>query len=500
MTTKATAIAAPFDVLLFAVTAALAVRWSAAKSSSSGTSRTLDAATLIERLKAGSTLDATELVCAVDSNNVPTKSGALRKDVRLNNIWHRATYIIIRHDCSKEVTGNSESEADTVHVLVQKRSMLKDYCPGKLDPAPGGVVGLGEDSDENARREIQEEMGIDVSCPNSPHTIRKLFTFPYEDDRVRCWGYLFEVQYSGELDDIRCQEEEVDEVLRMSLAEIEKKVKNAPDEWMPDGLHALKLYLQHRQDRKVGRRLLHGYSSGNLEAYGLRPKPEAIFFDCDDCLYFDNWEVARHLTEKIEEWCVKHAGLPEGQAYLLYKKHGTALRGLLAEGHMEHCDEAIDQYLKDVHDLPINDLLEPDKELQQMLEDMDPSIPKYVFTASARHHAERCLQALGVHGYFEDIIDVRSVGLVTKHSDEAFHAAMKIAGVKDPEACVFLDDSIKNIEAARRIGWRSILVGRVGRDCGKPISTEHSEHEIDRIHQLPEVYPELFTSRFNKDL
>jgi len=486
MISKATA--TPFDALLFAATVALVIRWSAHAAKSS---ETVDS-TLIERLKSGATLDATELVCTVDSNNVPTKHGTLRKDVRLNNRWHRATYIIIRHGCSEE--DMTREGDDTLHILVQKRSLLKDYCPGKLDPAPGGVVSFGEDCDENAKREIQEEMGIDVSSPGSPHTLRKLFTFPYEDDRVRCWGYLYVVQYSGELGDIQCQEEEVDEVLRMSLADIEKRVEDTPDDWMPDGLHALKLYLQHRQDRKVGRRLLHGYSSGNLEAYSLRPKPEAIFFDCDDCLYFDNWKVAKHLTERIEEWCVKHARLPEGEAYRLYKKHGTALRGLLAEGHMEHCDEAIDQYLKEVHDLPIHDLLEPDKELQQMLENMDPSIPKYVFTASARHHAERCLHALGIRDFIKDIIDVRSVGLVTKHSDEAFRAAMAIAGVKDPEACVFLDDSVKNIEAARRIGWRSILVGRVGRDCGKPISTDHSENEIDRIHQLPDVQPELFVT------
>ena len=476
MSTKATA--TTLDVLLFAVTAALAVRCGKSL------------APLDERLRLGQTRDANEMVCTVDSCNVPTKPGALRKDVRLKNLYHRATYIVIRHECGEEETGGGD---DSVHILVQKRSAQKDYCPDKLDPAPGGVVGFGEECLENAKREIQEEMGIDVSSPGSPHTIRKLFTFPYEDDRVRCWGYLYEVRYNGAICDIRAQEEEVEEVLRLSLADIKKKVQDQPGDWMPDGLHALKLYLQYRHDKRVGRRLLNGYSSGNLEAYGLRPKPEAIFFDCDDCLYFDNWKVASHLTEKIEEWCVKHAGLPEGEAYRLYKKHGTALRGLLAEGHMEHCDDAIDEYLKDVHDLPINDLLEPDEELQEMLEKMDPSIPKYVFTASVRHHAERCLQALGVQNYFEDIIDVRSVGLVTKHSDEAFRAAMKIAGVKDPFACVFLDDSVKNIEAARRIGWRSILVGRVGRDCGKPISSEHSEHDIDRIHQFRLVYPELFT-------
>jgi putative hydrolase of the HAD superfamily/pyrimidine and pyridine-specific 5'-nucleotidase len=69
---------------------------------------------------------------------------------------------------------------------------------------------------------------------------------------------------------------------------------------------------------------------------------------------------------------------------------------------------------------------------------------------------------------------------------------MKIAGVEDPEACIFLDDSVRNMTAAREIGWRSVLVGRVGRDCGKPVSSDHAELEIDRIHQIASVLPELF--------
>jgi putative hydrolase of the HAD superfamily/pyrimidine and pyridine-specific 5'-nucleotidase len=198
------------------------------------------------------------------------------------------------------------------------------------------------------------------------------------------------------------------------------------------------------------------------------------------------------LTKKIDEWCVKH-GLPEGEAYQLYLRHGTALRGLLAEGHMEHCEDAIDKYLQDVHDLPIHTLLSRDEELRNMIESMDPSIPKYVFTASVSDHADRCLKALGIRDLFADIIiDVKACGLVTKHSKEAFQAAMKIANVDDPESCVFLDDSIKNIQAARDVGWRSILVGRVGRDCGTPISSDDAEHEIDRIHELPTIFPELF--------
>lgn len=131
-----------------------------------------------------------------------------------------------------------------------------------------------------------------------------------------------------------------------------------------------------------------------------------------------------------------------------------------------------------------------------MLKRIDPTVPKYVFTASVRHHAERCLKALGIRDLFEEvIIDVKVCGLATKHSREAFEKAMEIAGVSEPEACYFLDDSVRNIVAAREVGWRSVLVGRKGRDCGEVIESEDAEHEIDRIHDLPNIYPELFENR-----
>jgi len=38
--------------------------------------------------------------------------------------------------------------------------MIKDYCPGYLDPMAGGVVQFGESYEENAEREAEEEMGI----------------------------------------------------------------------------------------------------------------------------------------------------------------------------------------------------------------------------------------------------------------------------------------------------------------------------------------------------
>jgi len=125
---------------------------------------------------------------------------------------------------------------------------------------------------------------------------------------------------------------------------------------------------------------------------------------------------------------------------------------------------------------------------------LDPTIPKYIFTASVREHAERCLVALGIDDLFVDIIDCKTCGLETKHSRHAFEAAMKVAGVKSPSKCLFFDDSVKNIRTARDIGWRAVLVGRIGRDNGQVVSSEHAELEIDRIHDIPSVFPDLLLS------
>jgi FMN phosphatase YigB (HAD superfamily) len=93
-----------------------------------------------------------------------------------------------------------------------------------------------------------------------------------------------------------------------------------------------------------------------------------------------------------------------------------------------------------------------------------------------------------------DIIDCKACDLETKHSPHSFARAMAVANIKNPERCLFLDDSLANLKAARRQQWRAVLVGRVGRDCGTRLQSEHAELELDSIHDLPRVMPELFVA------
>ena len=474
------------------------------------------ASSLQEQLEQGTSLNAKERVCTVTPNNVPLSGGGHdRATMRLIKLWHRATYCVIRHvevppleedglQPSRSHHENDIQGDDEIYVLVQKRSSFKDYCPSKLDPTPGGVVGYGEECLTNITRELEEEMGITSFSPSSSGSLaaplKLLFTFPYQDDHVRVWGYFYECTFQGSLSDLQLQEEEVEAVYRMSLRELYRCMESQPSIFMPDSIHAMNLYLQYQKDLKVQRRFLKG-SSSDLEAYSIRPKIQAIFFDCDDCLYFDNWNTANRLTAKIDEWCVNH-GLSSGHAYQLYKQYGTALRGLLAEGYLEHSDEAIRKYLEDVHDIGVEHLITADPKLQTMLSKLDPSIPRFVFTASVEQHARRCLKALGVEQFFPNrVIDCLACDLETKHSAHSFQRAMDIANIITTsnqylprQACLLLDDSVTNIEAARQFGWRACLVGKVGRDCGQRITSDDAELELDTIHDMEALFPELFVS------
>ncbi|MGL5040923.1 MAG: NUDIX hydrolase YfcD, partial [Aeromonas sp.] len=126
-----------------------------------------------------------EWVDVVDAHN-KVIGVAERATVRRDNLCHRASYILVL------------DEAD--RILVQRRTLGKDFCPGMLDACAGGVVTTGEEMEPSARRELAEELGID-DVPLQPWG-----HFYAQGDNFRVWGGLFSCHYQGPL---QLQAEEV---------------------------------------------------------------------------------------------------------------------------------------------------------------------------------------------------------------------------------------------------------------------------------------------------
>lgn len=123
-----------------------------------------------------------------------------------------------------QVHGNPKLMHPVVHCLVtnsrgelllQRRSMSKDVQPGRWDTSVGGHVAFGESIEHALRREMREEVGLELEETNLTFLYRYVHTNPIESELV----YTF--SYSSEGPFVR-QAEEIDELRFFPSEEIER--------------------------------------------------------------------------------------------------------------------------------------------------------------------------------------------------------------------------------------------------------------------------------------
>jgi 8-oxo-dGTP pyrophosphatase MutT (NUDIX family) len=137
-----------------------------------------------------------ELVDIVDDDdNVITT--VTRSEMRSRRLQHRSVGIAVISTDGR--------------LLIHRRSLAKDIWPGWWDIAAGGVVAAGETYEEAARRELEEELGVEGE-------LEFLGQSRYVDDDVAemCRGYRLVHDGPFEFSD-----GEVREVRWVTFAELE---------------------------------------------------------------------------------------------------------------------------------------------------------------------------------------------------------------------------------------------------------------------------------------
>ncbi len=181
-----------------------------------------------------------EYLDILDRNGNKTGEVKPRKEVHSKGYWHKGVHVWII---------NSQKE-----LLVQKRSAIKDVYPNKLYVSAGGHFTSGEDEKEGIRREILEEIGVEIPASQ----LQYLFTFSQEVsenngtflDNMFYDVYLAEVDL--DLDKLKLQEEEVSEVINIPYQEFEKMIQNHDPNIVnhPEGYAKLFKILHERYDEK----------------------------------------------------------------------------------------------------------------------------------------------------------------------------------------------------------------------------------------------------------
>ncbi|KAF4455578.1 pyrimidine 5'-nucleotidase [Fusarium austroafricanum] len=222
------------------------------------------------------------------------------------------------------------------------------------------------------------------------------------------------------------------------------------------------------------------------------PEKPVLFFDIDNCLYSRNDKVLEHMGFLIDDYFKKHLDLSPDDAEQLHKnyskQYGQAIEGLVRH----HQIDALEYNAKVDDALPLDELIKPNPQLRQFLQDIDTSkVRLWLLTNAYVNHGKRVVRLLGVEDLFEGLTycDYSKIPFVCKPQKDMYLKAMKEAGVSDLSKCFFVDDSYNNCVGARKAGWTAIHFV----EKGFPMpDTPASQYQIRHLEELRSLYPEFF--------
>lgn len=103
-------------------------------------------------------------------------------------------------------------------LLLQKRKLTKKIQPGKWDTSVGGHIMSGESLEDALKREIKEEVGLDVDIKE----LVPISKYVYESDVEKELVFSFVLFNNGPFDH---QKEEIDEVKYFDFAKLNKMIQ-----------------------------------------------------------------------------------------------------------------------------------------------------------------------------------------------------------------------------------------------------------------------------------
>ena len=179
-----------------------------------------------------------------------------------------------------------------------------------------------------------------------------------------------------------------------------------------------------------------------------------LFFDLDETLYPSRSGLMAGMGKLMSRYMEERLGMSPTEVLTLrkhyYHVYGTTMRGL----QLHHGVDPED-YLAYVHDLPLEDYIGPNDELDRVLAEIETE--KVIFTNASAEHARRVLAILGIERHFSRIIDVRATGYIAKPDPVAYQRALAISGAEGSE-CLLVDDRVPNLAPAKELGMITVLV------------------------------------------
>lgn len=187
------------------------------------------------------------------------------------------------------------------------------------------------------------------------------------------------------------------------------------------------------------------------------PRTPIWLFDLDNTLHNASPHIFPHINRSMTDYLEQHLGLARGEANALrthyWHRYGATLLGL-----MRHHGTDPHHFLHETHRFDrLHEMMVFDRALRGMLRKLPGR--RFVFSNAPRHYANAVLNIMGVSDLFETVIGIEDLDFHPKPGIRAYRSLLSSHRL-NPAHCIMLEDSAVNLRTAKRLGMRTVLVGR----------------------------------------
>lgn len=188
------------------------------------------------------------------------------------------------------------------------------------------------------------------------------------------------------------------------------------------------------------------------------PAPAPVWlFDLDNTLHDASAHIFPHINRSMTAYLQEHLGLGRDEANLLrvhyWRRYGATLTGLVRH-HGTDPRHFLDATHRFEH---LHRLMVFERALRSLLRRLPGR--KIVFSNGPQRYANAVVEAMGIRRHFDAIYGIERMRFHPKPQVQAFRHLLRDHRL-DPRRCILIEDSADNLRTAKRLGMKTVLVGR----------------------------------------
>lgn len=205
-------------------------------------------------------------------------------------------------------------------------------------------------------------------------------------------------------------------------------------------------------------------------------------FDLDNTLHNASAHIFPHINRDMTAYLQRELGVSEEEANKLrvdyWHRYGATLSGM-----MKHHGTRPGHFLWHTHQFPeLHKQVLREPRLRHVLKKLPGR--KFLYSNAPAHYVHDVLKLLHVDELFDGVFALEHARYRPKPETAGFARFLR-AHRLHPAQCVMVEDSAENLQTAKRLGMKTVLVGGAAR---KPA---YVDVKIGNVMELPRVISQL---------